>query len=497
MKKATIYLFLLLAATGCTYDFPETGVVFNSGTADFSTFVCIGDNYPSGFMDGALYTAGQDNSVGSLVARQLIPAGGGAFHQADIDSENGYNLLLSGPSFTFGKMISSYTSINATEPDTYLLPGEIPTPYTGDKELLTDFSIPFMKSYQALQPGFSSNIYFNRIAINPGTSTLLDQAAASSPTFFLLWAGMYDALRFATSGAQGDYDPPSDPALLNDNDLTPEDLFESSYRQLVTTLLTNPQAKGILFNLPSFSDLPFFYTYQYDFIRLTNGQLSGAHSHYLSFNQAVIYHNQQPGAEIRPMIDFNDNGPGALYPQPLVVEDDSLCDAFDQYGNPIPKIRQLNSDEMVLLSIPIDLVSNGLGWIMPLPKEYYLNTFDIQVLNVAMDRYNGIIQQLAEEYPDRLVLADLYSPIKELAATGRIDSWGIPDDPDIRYLDGVPLKADLGLNSIFSLDGLHFNQRGNAYVASLVIEAINLHFGTNISPPEVNQYVGNTVILEN
>jgi len=303
-------------------------------------------------------------------------------------------------------------------------------------------------------------------------------------------------LHFATSGAQGEYDPPSDPVLLNDNDLTPEDLFENSYRQLVTALLTNPQAKGVIVNLPSFSDLPFFYTYQYDFIRLTNGQKSVAQSHYSAFNQAVIYNNQQPDSEWRPMISFNDNGL-TLYPQPLVVEDDSLCDAIDQYGYPIPKLRQLNPDELILMTIPINLVSNGLGWTVPLTKEYYLNTFDIHVLDVAIDKYNEIIQQVVEEFPDRLVLADIQTPIKELAATGRINSWGIPEDPDLILLDGVPLKADLSMNSIFSLDGLHFNQRGNAYVASLIIEAINLHFGSNISSPEVNQYVGNTVILGN
>lgn len=495
MKKTAIYLILVLAGMGCTYEFPDTEDQINSGSADFSKFVCIGDNFTSGFMDGALYTEGQMNSIGSILDLKLTEFGGGVFHQADIESENGYNPLLSGPSFTFGKMISVYQSLTAAEPVIAVLPGEIPTPYTGDKELITDFSIPFMKSYQALRPDFSSNIYFNRIATNPGTSTLLDQVAASSPTFFLLWVGMYDALHFATTGALGEYNPPSDPDLLDDHDLTPEDLFENSYRELVATLLTNQQAKGVLVNLPCFSDLPFFYTYQYDFLRLTNGQKSAAQSHYYPFNLAVTYHNQLPDSEKRPMISFNDNGV-TLYPQPLVVEDDSLCDAYDQYGNPIPKIRQLNSDELVLMTIPVILVKNGLGWTVPVSKEYYLNTFDIGVLDTAINRYNESIRQVVGEYPDRLILVDLNALIKELAATGRINSWGIPEDPNIIYLDGIPLKADLSMYSIFSLDGLHFNQRGNAYVASLIIEEINRHFGSNISAPDVNQYVGNTISLD-
>lgn len=495
MKRTITYLLFLLLGWACTYEFPDTEVTFNGGTADFSKFVCIGDNFTSGFMDGALYSAGQKNSIGSLVAQQLEEVTGGEFYQADIVSENGYNPFSSDSTYTYGRLIFTYPSATSTEPLIITLPGEALAEYTGDKNQLTDFSIPFLKSYQTDQPDLFSNLYFNRIAINPGTSTLLEQVNASSPTFFLLWVGMFDALHFAISGALGDYDPPSDPAMLNDHDLTPEDVFESGIRQMVTTLLSNPQTKGVIVNLPSFDDLPFFYTYQYDFITLTNGQKSSAQQHYAPFNQAVILHNQIPDHELRPMIDFNDNGI-TLYPQPLVVVDDSLSDGIDLYGNPLPKIRQLLPDELVLMSIPIDQVKHGLGWLEPLTKEYYLNSFDIHVLRVAMNKYNEILSQIAEEYPDRLALADLNTPTKELASTGRVDSWGIPESFSVISHDGLPLRADISINSVFSLDGLHFNQRGNAYMANLIIDAINLHFSSEISFLEVNQFVGNTVMSE-
>ena len=59
--------------------------------------------------------------------------------------------------------------------------------------------------------------------------------------------------------------------------------------------------------------------------------------------------------------------------------------------------------------------------------------------------------------------------------------------------NGVPLEARLGYNSIFSLDALHFNPRGNAFVANRFIQKMNDNFGSNIPLVDVNQFVGNTV----
>ena len=495
MKRTLTYFILILLSWACTYEFPDTDIILDSGSANFTKFICIGDNFTSGFMNGALYTEGQKNSIGSMIARQLEEATGGAFPQADISAENGYNLFSSDSNNVYGKFISTYVSPASEDPIIITLPGELPTDYTGDKNQLRDFSIPFLKSYQVDQPDLSSNLYYDRIAINPGSSTLIEQVSASSPNFFVFWVGMYDALHFAVSGGMGEYDPLSDPDLLNDNDLTPEDVFENSIRQMVSTLLTNQQTKGVVVNLPSFDDLPFFYYYQYDFVTLTNAQKGVAQQHYFTFNKAVILHNQIPDIDPRPYIDFNDNGL-TLYPQPVVVIDDSLSDGVDLYGNPLPKYRQLLPGEMVLLSIPSDQVAYGLGSIIPLEKKYYLNPFEIHKLRVAINTFNDVLSQIVAENPDRLALADLNTTIEELAATGRVDSWGIPDSFQNFFQDGLPIRADLSMNSIFSLDGLHFNQRGNAYVANLIIEAINLHFGSNISSLEVNQYLGNTVVLD-
>lgn len=495
MKRKLLYIIIILLSWACTYEFPYTEVIDDNGSADFSKFVCIGDNYTSGFMDGALFREGQINSVGSMLARQVSDTTGENLVQATIANENGYNYFLSDTANVYGKLIRTYTSLSDNDPIIIALPGELPTDYTGDKNLLTDFSIPFLKSYQFDQAALSSNLYYNRISADPGSSTLISQISSSSPSFFVLWEGMYDALHYSVSGAMGDANPPSDPDLLNDLDLTPEDVFENSIRQMISTLLSNPHTKGVVVNLPSFDDLPFFYFYQYDFITLAGSEKGVAQQFYNEFNQAVTLHNQIPGNEPRPYISFNDNGE-TLYPQPIVVIDNLLPDGVDLYGDPLPKYRQLQPGEMVLLSLPFDQVEDGLGTIIPIEKMYYLNSIEISNLRQTIERYNEILSEIVNENSDRLALADINTPIKELAATGRVDSWGIPDSFQHFYQNGLPIEANLSMNSIFSLDGLHFNQRGNAYVANLIIAATNNHFGSNISFIDINQYIGNTIVLD-
>src|SRR5690606_26490669 len=56
------------------------------GTADFTKFVAIGTSYTAGFQAGALFDAGQNNSLAKILATQFECAGGGEFHQPDIRS---------------------------------------------------------------------------------------------------------------------------------------------------------------------------------------------------------------------------------------------------------------------------------------------------------------------------------------------------------------------------------------------------------------------------
>ena len=78
-----------------------------------------------------------------------------------------------------------------------------------------------------------------------------------------------------------------------------------------------------------------------------------------------------------------------------------------------------------------------------------------------------------------------------LAETGKTDAWGNSLANDVIYFDGVPVGGSLYLNSIFSLDGVHFNQRGNAYVTNIFIKALDEKFGAKLKIVNINNYLGN------
>jgi hypothetical protein len=495
MIRNLIYFILIGFLVSCSYEFPVTDDEFSSGNIDLTTYIAVGDNYSAGFMNGALYTGGQANSFPAILSGQfaMVSSYNDEFLQPVISSENGYNPIVSEPAHFYGKWIYKFSNVTDTDPIRRLTPGELLETFTGEKNRIRNFSVPLVKSFQIDRADLSENIYYERFAVNPGTGTLLNDIMSTSPSFFTLWLGMYDVLNFAMSGGSGDIDPPSDPDHILEYDLTPADVFEESMSEIIDRLFENPETKGVIANLPYISDLPFFYFRQYNFMRLDGSKLTQARSFITPFNYAVIAHNMEPDNEKRPMIDFNDNGV-TLYPQPLIVVDESLCDAVYPDGSPLPKIRQLTEGEMVLLTISEAEVNQGdLGSVTPVGEELYLSKTQIHELQTRIDSYNHVINALVDEYNGRLVVVDLNSIIHEISMTGKIDSWGQIATQEQFDFNGVPLGARLGYNSIFSLDGLHFNPRGNAFVANRFIQKMNDNFGSNIPLIDVNQYVGNTV----
>ena len=495
MIRNLIYFILIGFLVSCSYEFPVSDEDFSFGNIDLTTYIAAGDNYSAGFMNGALYTSGQEKSFPAILSGQFVKAGSnnGDFLQPVVTSENGYNPIVSEPAHFYGKWIYKFSNVTDEDPIIQLTPGELLNPFTGEKNSINNFSVPLVKSFQFDRADLSENIYYERFAVNPGTGTLLNDIMSTNPSFFTVWLGMYDVLNFALSGGSGNIHPPSDPDQIQEYDLTPANVFEESMSEIIDRLLENLETKGVIATLPYISDLPFFYLRQYNFMRLSSSRLSQARSFTTPFNLAVIAHNMEPDNEPRPMIDFNDNG-ATLYPQPLIVIDESLCDAVYPDGSTLPKIRQLTEGELVLFTISeTEVNQGGLGSIIPVGEELYLTKNQVHYLRTRIDSYNQVINVLAGEYNDRIVVVDLNSMIHEISMTGKIDAWGQLSTQKQFDFNGVPLGARLGYNSIFSLDGLHFNPRGNAFVTNQFIRQMNDNFGSNIPLVDVNQFVGNTV----
>ncbi len=450
----------------------------------------------SGFMDGALYQSGQDCSVAALLRQQFERTGLQIpFEQPDIRTDAGYNVFYQSGIGITGRYIYHYPNPFATDPIISTLNGVELTDYAGEVGTLTNLAVPFLKTIEAGNESYAAaNPYIQRLGLPAGT-TLASLAADRGSRFFTLWLGMGDIYNYVRMGGTGN--PSPDAASIAEYDLTPLAVFQEQMNLLVDQLLADPLSKGAIANIPDLNDLAFCFYHPYNFMRLTNGQLATSRIEYVNeFNAAVAIHNVIPDAERRPYISWDDNGLSYLSPQAMVVQDDSLCDAQYPDGRPLPKIRQVTSDEMLLMTIPMIDVSTGLGWLNPLPQEYYLNKAQIQIIRARINQMNDVIAGLVESHAGRLALVDLHSLYAQIAPVSRKDAYGNPESFDTFLFHGVPITFGLELNSVISLDGMFPNQRGSAFIANAFIRAINDAFGSEIPELDINLYVGNTVQLD-
>lgn len=221
MKNIRCYLSFtaLILLVGCQYEFPEETIKEpGSGEADFSKMVAVGNSLTAGFMDGALYDRGQQNAFVSILAEQMKAAGGGEFYVPEINSENGFYSF--GPNnAVFGRLIlTSDPNTGAVSPAP-IGQGDLPGAFTGDKNALNNFGVPGVTLGTALIPEAGNpthplfNPLYGRFASNPGTSTLIGDAAAAladGGTFFSFWLGNNDVLAMPPAAPPI---PPSSPRM--------------------------------------------------------------------------------------------------------------------------------------------------------------------------------------------------------------------------------------------------------------------------------------------
>lgn len=204
----------------------------DTGAADFTRFVALGDSLGAGFTSAGLVRGAQEDSVPALVARQAT----GRTIEQPLVSEPGLPPLL-------GLQGLSPLTIRPVAP-----PSGAGNP--------TNLGLP--RPYDNLSvPGFDvGDALRNRD--RPGTdlaslilrtpATQLEQALALQPTFALVWLGNNDVLAAATSGR-----------VIEGVTLTPVSQFEADYTSLVGAL----RSRGVdlvLATLPDVTTIPFVTT---------------------------------------------------------------------------------------------------------------------------------------------------------------------------------------------------------------------------------------------
>lgn len=526
--KTRIKIFTLLSVIGLVtacekYELPVIGEP-SSGDADFSKLIVVGNSVGSGYMNGALYVAGQNNSFPSLIASRMALAGGGSFNQPVLNSAAVNGCFNPAGGCTLGRLYLKI--VNGSPTPTPKTPGNLEAlaPFAGDKAALNNFSVPGLTIQTALAPQTggpaSANPFFNpyyaRFASNPGTSTVIGDAAAAMAnggTFFLYSLGSNDVLGYATGGA-------SNAALL-----TSEAAFSGALNAGVAALLAaNPEAKGAIANIADVTDLPFFNLVPFAPVPLDAPTVTALNINFAAYNgllsnliasRALFGITEAQAAELEGRkLSFQVTTNSATTNK-LMITDETLFDlepylqglvnasqitaAQKAALQPYRKIRQTRSTDKINLTTSsvigavidnnpqfINGVTVPLGWTpastagADVSDSFLLIPSEQTEIKNRVAAFNSLIATFVQTYyGDPLVLVNLNTAYKSvLAGTATYKGSSLSNS----------IAPPFG---VFSLDGVHPNARGNGYIANLYIDAINARWKSQIPLVDLNSLPGN------
>jgi len=494
MKHSIQHIFYALAGiallAGCEAEFDNPvgdTSSYSSGTADFSTFIVVGDSLTAGYADSALYRTGQQNSYGATLAQQFALVGGGVFNQPLMPvGATGSLTLAANPLPVSDRLVlaptGDPTSPAAPSAITPTQSTEIGVPLTG---AFNNMGVPAAKSFHltlanfgdpAGVPGGTANPFFVRFASSATTSMIAD-SAAQVPSFFVLWIGNNDILLYATAGGPGTSAPPYG---IGGTDVTDPAVFTPTYNGLVAALKT-VNNKGVLVNIPDVSTIPYFTTVPYNAIPMTGQDVIDANNGFALYNGGVtasIGFNGLTAAEAaQRQINFVD-GQNAI-----VILDDNLTDltGVPGTGGALINMRQATANDFIVLPTSTKLgtdAGGGLLWGIsaPLDDADVLTETEVGFVETARTAYNATILAAAN-VDDDLLHFDASAMLTELNTSG------------IFYGTGG-ITSTFATGGGFSLDGVHPTARGYAVVAN----AINTGFAANI--PRVDPGAYTTVFYQ-
>tara|TARA_R110002020_G_scaffold63170_2_gene168727 strand:+ start:96442 stop:97905 length:1464 start_codon:yes stop_codon:yes gene_type:complete len=446
-------------------------IALTSGSADFSTYVALGNSLTAGYTDGALFPASQENSMTKMLSLKFSLAGGGGFTQP-LMNDNFGGLLVGGNQILENRLVFNGTApvrlealVGPVTPTTDLLVNNPTGPFN-------NMGVPGAKSFHLLFDGYGnlgnlqagmSNPYFIRMASAPN-ATVLGDAMAQAPTFFTLWIGNNDILGYATTGGDGT------------NPITDQQTFDFAYNTLITTL-TSGGAKGVVANIPNVSAIPHFTTVPHNPVPLDEATAAAVNNAYAPYNgglQTAVAALAGTGLfsaeEAAQRTIVFQAGPNNA----VVIEDETLTDlgAINPAFAGLPKYRQATENDLLVLPASSfigtladpnnPLTVNGVA--IPLADKWVLLPSEQQDIATATASFNATIAAAATAAG--LAQVDANSLLDELAGGG-IQSGNFT------------LTSSLVTGGAFSLDGIHPTSRGYALIANEFLKAIDATYGSN------------------
>jgi len=489
-----------VALSGCSPGISDGSKEASAGSADFSTFVAIGDSLTAGYADGALYRDIQQYSLALIMAQQFALAGGGEFDQPLMPVGATGSLNFAGTDLDRpDRVVLAATP----DPENPLSPQTITPVQSTDIQVRVDgagmfsnMGIPGMKSFHMMAPGYGTlslaaiggglaNPYFARFASSDATSVVAD-INAQMPSFFTFWVGANDILLYALDGGTQTNAPATDPPYgLTTIDMTDPAVFALQYNAALAAV-KNASNKGVLVNIPEVATIPHFTTIPFDSIPLTASQvndlatLTGGYDTVL--NIAVGANLIDADEAERRRINYQEGQ------NPILISDESLVDLSGILIPPFDGLAALNqarpatAEDFILLTTLSKLgeeqtpgdPSTKWGVTLPLADRDALVKLEVQQIETARVAYNATIKAAADADPD-LLFFDAAAKLREL------------NDSGIDYGSGT-ITSEFATGGGFSLDGVHPTARGYAVIANEIFRVINAGFDAFIPGVDPNDY---------
>lgn len=203
IKILLVALFTIALIIGCEDRSDLTAPALpETGNADFSRFVSLGNSLTAGYQSSALYESAQKYSFGNLIAQQV-----GVDYVQPTISDPGIGGRMAAASLS--PFATSQAAADAGKPTNLDYAG-IYNNLGIPGALLPDL-LQATGTATALDP---TNVFFDIILRGQGTA--LEQAIAAQPTLLTLWIGNNDILGYATSGGVLPHTPTPTFAFLYD-----------------------------------------------------------------------------------------------------------------------------------------------------------------------------------------------------------------------------------------------------------------------------------------
>lgn len=457
INRATPALALLgLGLAGCQPDIeaPDASV----GSANFSSYVAVGNSLTAGYSDGGLYNEVQAASYPALLAQQFAKTGKGpaAFVQpsfsaakkdgsgyikllvvngafAPVQPSQANNFLSELVAYTGGKLAGSgqdeLEAYSGSQPDNLGVPGI--SVLSADRTAAFTGSATADAQIRGAAAAYGIiNPFYQRLlpAADRGTKDYVTYLGQKSATFFTCWMGNNDVLTYATNGGVGVATNPF-------SGLTDTTSFGRGYRNIVSTISKNGTVGGVCANIPNVTGIPYF----------TTVTVAAVLASYKAVNPAIanIYVTARTSAT-------------------------SAATAA----------RVATATDLLTLQAQAFIAANpgvGASPTAAIPSQYVLDPIEqTEVIN-RTNQLNAIIAKTARQ--NKVALADMNSFFNSISQAGFVTNT-------------VNNGATFASGNLFSLDGVHPTPRGYAVVANEFIRVINGFYGASVPTVNPNSYRG-------